>query len=362
MGGKRKLKTYNNRSIIKLNILLTILFVMVICVGTAIDNDREEKLLIIANEDKEKILLEEEASKVKEDKIKETIPGIVCWGDSLTAGTGGEGTTYPNTLASLIKNNIYNIPVINMGVGGENTNTIIGRAGSVPFIVGEFTIPKDTSRVEITLKSSNGKSVAPLRQGDAGVNPVIINGIKGKIDIEQNSSDSLQYTYYFTRSEPGYSINVKDGTEVITSATDTYKDYINIIFIGQNKGWDDYNELISQQRSIINKLDRNKEKYLILGLTTGTSDERRGLEQVMANEYGNKYINLRKYLSSNGMQDANLKPTSEDLEYMKKGAVPPSLLVDEVHFTKDGYKLIGQVVYDRLIELEYFKDIEQYIK
>lgn len=362
MGKKRKSKIYNNRSLIKLNILLTILFVMVIWVGTARDNDRAEKLLIMANEENEKIHLEEEGAKSKEDKIKETLPGIVCWGDSLTAGAGGEGTTYPNTLESLIKNNIYNIPVINMGVGGENTNTIIGRAGSVPFIVGKFTIPKDTSRVEITLKSSNGKSVAPLRQGDAGVNPVIINGIKGKIDIEQEPGNSSEYTYYFTRSEPGDSINVKDGTEVITSATDTYKDYINIIFIGQNGGWDDYNDLISQQKSIISKLDKNKEKYLILGLTTGTSDERYDLEQVMANEYGNKYINLRKYLSSNGMQDANLKPTSEDLEDMKKGAVPASLLVDEVHFNKIGYELIGKVVYDRLIELEYFKDIEQYIK
>jgi hypothetical protein len=38
-----------------------------------------------------------------EEDISTYLPGIVCWGDSLTAGAGGNGTTYPNVLESLIK-------------------------------------------------------------------------------------------------------------------------------------------------------------------------------------------------------------------------------------------------------------------
>lgn len=83
--------------------------------------------------------------------IADKLPGIVCWGDSLTSGPGGNAMTYPISLQNSINNAIcsaydpvsslsdeakslvnpddykISIPVINMGVGGETTNTILGR-------------------------------------------------------------------------------------------------------------------------------------------------------------------------------------------------------------------------------------------
>ncbi|WP_290092344.1 hypothetical protein [uncultured Dubosiella sp.] len=38
--------------------------------------------------------------------FKESIPGIICWGDSLTAGAGGDGVTYPNVISSELSSKI----------------------------------------------------------------------------------------------------------------------------------------------------------------------------------------------------------------------------------------------------------------
>ena len=72
------------------------------------------------------------------EKQQESIPGIVCIGDSLTAGTEGG---YPKFLSDALIYNGVRVPVYNIGVGGENTLTIAGRMGAIPFTVYAFTIP-----------------------------------------------------------------------------------------------------------------------------------------------------------------------------------------------------------------------------
>lgn len=254
-------------------IILIVALAFVVVYGSIRDKVKNEKLQAMArkyNLNEQKRSQEEEQLK---QKILQQIPGIVCWGDSLTAGAGGDGTSYPSVLQGLIKQNIYEIPVINMGVGGEDTNTILGRSGVAPFVANAFTIPSDLSEVNILLKSSNGRGVFPLRQNgtnnsDGGVNPVTIDGIEGTISIEQASSASKEFKYYFKRSSEDKTTSVPDGTPVITKATNLYNDYINIIFMGQNGGWTNPDDLISQQKLLISKLGKNKDKYLILGLTS----------------------------------------------------------------------------------------------
>jgi lysophospholipase L1-like esterase len=307
---------------------------------------------------------EQERLDLIKERIVESFPGIICWGDSLTAGAHGNGTTYPKVLEALIAKNVYpNIQVTNCGIGGENTNTIIGRAGSVPYIIStSFTIPSDTTQVKIKFASSNGSSVAPLRQGDCGVNPVIINGISGQIKIEQESSTSKEFSYFFSRSSPGKVVDVEVGTEIITSGSLLYNNYIPVIFIGQNGGWNGIDDLISQQNSIVNSQKKIQDKYLILGLSSGDAIGRTDLEKAMLSYYGDKYINLRKYLSSDGIVDAGLKPTDQDIEAMKIGSVPPSLLSDSVHLNSSGYSLVGKLVFERMVKLGYFDDVVEIIK
>lgn len=341
---------------------LVIILIIILIYGYRRDNIKERQLSTMANEINKGNQKKDAEESLKKQKILDQIPGIVCWGDSLTAGAGGNGVSYPNVLQNLIKKDIYDIPIFNMGVGGEDTNTIIGRSGSVPFIVDAFSIPSDLSKVNIILKSSNGNSVAPLRQGDGGINPVIINGVEGTISIEQKSTTDNDAKYYFNRNTKGQPVSVNQGSQIITNGSKLYKDDIAIIFIGQNGGWKDANDLISQQKSIINTLGKNKDKFLILGLTTGTKNTRADLEQAEKNAFGDKYLNLREYLSTDGMKDANLTPTSEDTKAMNIGSMPQSLLFDKVHFNEKGYTLIGNIVYKQLVQLGYFDSIKNYLQ
>ena len=247
-----------------------------------------------------------------------------------------------------------------MGVGGENTLTISGRNGAIPYVVSqEFTIPKSKIPVEISFTSQNGEKVAPLRQGDRGVNPVLIDGVKGVLSIRQESYDSEEYTYYFTRTTVGDSKSIQPGTEIITAASKENLDYITVIFMGQNGGYTGFEDLIRQQRAIIEHQTANKDRYIIVGLHTGTAESRNALETALENEYGAHYINLREYMSTQAMTDAGLIPTDADIEKMQMGATPDSLLSDEVQFNSVGYELIGKLIYKRMDELGYFNEVRE---
>lgn len=288
------------------------------------------------------------------------IPGIVAYGDSLTAGAGGDGVTYPLTLQSLIQESIYEIPVVNRGVGGETTNTIMARAGSIPFAVNAFTIPSDTSSVEIGLLSSNGGAVAPLRQGDGGINPVKINGIEGKITIEQESYSSKDYKYYFQRTKSGDAVDVSNGTVIEIANNPEFSNYVPVVFMGQNGTYTNFQDLIDQINSILG-MEKSNDKFLVLGLTTGTAVERASLESAMVDAFGDRYINLREYIVENGLEQTGVEATAEDLSAIAVGSVPPSLKSDAIHFNADGYTVIGNAVYERMQELDYFNTVLQMV-
>jgi lysophospholipase L1-like esterase len=275
-------------------------------------------------------------------------PSITCWGDSLTAGAGGGGTSYPGVLASLSGLTVYN-----RGVGGESSATIACRQGGRVILVNNFTIPADTTPVKIAdynnpLKDNFGRVVNPLRQGTGGVNPCYIAGVEGTLSITQTSSND--YEYFFQRTNPGSEVVVDRPTPIITDNHINRRDDIMVIFIGQNGGYSDDNELINQIRSMVD-FSRNKQ-YVVCGLTTGNATSRAALENAMQQEFGRRFINLREYLSTYGVYDAGITPTQADLDAMAVGAVPPSLLSDTVHFNSYGYTVIGNQIYKRLKELE----------
>lgn len=292
---------------------------------------------------------------------KELVPGIVCFGDSLTYGSGGKGVSYPSVLEEELKKDRIYIPVVNMGIGGENTVTIAGRAGAVPFRVEAFEIPEEAVPVKITFLEEEGKAIRPLYQGESGINPCIIGGIEGRISGEKDEQGKM--TYFFTREEAGKGMSVPEGTEVATWASTQFEDYIYIVFMGENGGWkEDAKELISQQQAILSMQEKQKGKYLVIGLPTGTAKEREELEAALEETYGDKFFNIREYMSTEALEDAGMKPTEEDSERMTEGMVPTSLLVDHIHFNAEGYRLLGEQVYARMKELGYFDELEAVVE
>ncbi len=74
---------------------------------------------------------------------------IVCFGDSLTYGTGaGKGQDYPSQLSALMGR-----PVVNLGVPGNTTGQALARIGTV--------IEKDPRVVLITLGGNDLKNRVP---------------------------------------------------------------------------------------------------------------------------------------------------------------------------------------------------------
>ena len=67
-----------------------------------------------------------------EERALHFLPGIICWGDSLTYGEEGDGVSFPQVLRERIAAELLEIPVINMGASGEDSITIAGRGGGIP--------------------------------------------------------------------------------------------------------------------------------------------------------------------------------------------------------------------------------------
>ncbi|MBE5962372.1 MAG: hypothetical protein E7256_13500 [Lachnospiraceae bacterium] len=317
---------------------------------------REEERKVSQQSDEKKKKEEAELKEYKDQQIKNCLPGIVCWGDNMTAGVGGNGVSYPSILRELICQDIYDIPVLNMGISGESSLTISARAGSIDFLIDGVTIPATNTPVEIKFKEYNNYEIAPLRQGNTGINPVTINGIKGTLNIKQENNYDGEYQYFFTRTLLGEETIITDGSKLSIASEGLYNDYIPVIYIGQHGGFDDTKDLINQINAIINVHTQQK-KYIVLGLTTGTKESRKELEEAMQNAFGDRYINLREILCENGLSDCNMEPTEEDLEYIKIGSIPPSLLADDRYFNSYGYIEIANIIYERMQMLGYFDDV-----
>ena len=319
--------------------------------------------------------------------IEQYLPGIVCWGDRLTAGSAG-AVSYPSALEELIKTNITNlydfrstldyadnisrvdwtqykaeIPIVNLGTGEENTYTILGRSGADPYVVYyDITIPAETEQVALYIRSSEGKMVEPLTEGDGGVNPVTIAGIEGTLT---HGSEGYNTTYYFTRLEPGEEIFVPAGTEIVTAAADEYLNYFPIIWIGSYGDYSSAEDLVSQIRLLLEH-HGNPDRYLVVGLCYidiyyggGYNTAFEDFESVMLKAFGDHFINLRKYMASDALADAEMEASKDDEYELSVGRPPQSLRAtkDSREFSATGYKLIGQLIYDRMDQLGYFDEI-----
>lgn len=277
---------------------------------------------------------------------------IVCFGDSLTQGAGGNGISYPSVLKGLVGDNYS---VINQGSGGENTIAILSRQGSVATYVNNIIIPANKTAVKLCqpneyLESNLGINSLLSIAGDmTGINPCYINGVIGNL-LKVDDGNGIYYT--FQRYNDGEETVIDRPTRIFFNATDKYNNSILCLFIGQNGGYNTEEELVEQIRNAIRH--NNSNKYIILGLTTGSNAERASLEKTMQNAFGLHYLNTRKYLYMYGLSDANIEPTAQDENDIKNGVVPNSLRSDSVHLNDKGYTVLGNLVYKKGVELGYW--------
>lgn len=323
------------------------------------------------------------------ETVAQYMPGIICWGDSLTSGSSGNAA-YPYTLQKYINTylcDIYDfrssvpnaedyswlnwneykvsIPVINMGGGQDNSATTLGRAGVEPYVVKRgFVIPAEAEeRVAVTISSPSGETVTPLTAGNAGVNPVTIAGVEGTLTLETKGGVR---TYYFQRLSAGDAVSVEEGAEITTACASEYQDYIHIVWLGTYDALWSADTLVRNVQLLLQRQGQNPERYLVLGPctyngswnTNGTATLE-AIDSAMMQAFGNRYINVRKYLIEDGLNDAGLSPSKTDTQYVSRKEVPDSFRsgAGSADLNGQAYTLIGKLVYERMDRLGYFTEI-----
>lgn len=298
---------------------------------------------------------------------------VVCWGDSLTAPHPG---CYPDALATAL-GSAYE--VINCGVGGENTVTIMSRQGAYPMVLAhDVNIYRDSERrfpvfvgnCDVTAfeSSYNGSKVTPLIQGGweegksaAWVNPVIIDGrefdIRSEAHFWGENGFKFEYNHYLQpRAAVDSSFVLRKGAVIETKAMRELRGaYANVFFVGQNAGFSTVEDYISQIKAMI--AYSGCERYVVVSFHKPNwvvpLEKMPQMEAALKAEFGRHYIALRDYLVRDGLKDAGLKPSEKDAEAVANGEVPPQLMTDGCHFTDAGYALIAAQVAQRFKKLGY---------
>ena len=277
---------------------------------------------------------------------------ISCWGDSKTEGNqDGTGVTYPSHLQTLINNAGINATVNNFGIGGEYSSEVAQRQGGLRLTVQPFTIPADTSKVNISL---NGR----LRIASKHTfNPCYIAGVKGT--IIHDWSDNTQKTFTFQRLEAGDAVEVKYPVGVLSNyMINNRNDDVLVIDIGCNGGYSSIENWIQQIRCMVDY--SHCKEFIVIGLANhlaytfgSTSENYTTLEDKFEKEFGNRYINLRKFYVEYGLATAGLTETSQDTTDIANGIPPASLYKsgDDYHENQHGYKIKAKLVFEKLKEL-----------
>lgn len=305
---------------------------------------------------------------------KKQVFDVVCWGDSITEGNGGNGTTYPSELATLT-----GLTVRNEGIGGETSQSIAARMGALKIMPkGPISLGGNAGdTVTITgeqFVDETGSGIVPraVRNGTGWYGNCYLNGIEGTItnlNVDTTVSPRTLIDLTFTRKNDGESLNVSTGDSVMFTPSGAFvTGDINVIFVGTN-GWsdadgngvkEDKDLLVIIDKTIANTSDPNK--CIIIGRMSGDAwngGTYKAIEDMMAEKYGNRFLNMREFLSnSDNLASVGITATAEDLELIAKGSLPKSLWantdeanVDKVHLNATGYKLFAKGVYNKLVEL-----------
>ena len=295
--------------------------------------------------------LEPRVSQNQEPEVTSPSRRIVCWGDSLTEGTGGEGVTFPKVIEELT-----GIETINYGVYGECSSLIAARQGGNGQHVENISeIPADTEPVPIKIKGDkDGASELWLTFGDAGVNPCMIAGVMGELSIDPEDS-----TKYFTRLEAGEAVAINNDNDTFYThgMLDAREDDILIIWSGSSDGLVEGMTVDIPIDNIRSMLEYSGcEEYVILDYEAvcldGRFDE---WNDALRDAFGEHVLDIREYLLEHGLEDAGIEPTEGDLEDIALGHMPRSIMSDEYHGTGDFYRIIGEQIVEKMRELGYIE-------
>ena len=131
--------------------------------------------------------------------------------------------------------------------------------------------------------------------------------------------------------------------------------FLPVIFMGDDTTpLGDTDALLGKQAQYIG----DHERYIVVGPTKGSRAEMEYFEAVMTAAYGDRFVNIREYMSTNGLASLELEITNDDKAAMDQGRIPPSFLKsDGIHLNDNGTRLLSYLTFERMTDLGYFDEI-----
>lgn len=68
--------------------------------------------------------------------------------------------------------------------------------------------------------------------------------------------------------------------------------------------------------------------------------------------FGDRWLDHRTWLIQNGLDAAGITPTHADLDALAGDAMPPSLTSDGAHFIGSVQRIIGDLIYEKMQDLQ----------
>ncbi len=259
---------------------------------------------------------------------------IICVGNSLTAGAGGGGITYPKVLATLT-----GLKAVNFGVGGQTSTQIAARFGAIPILVSVEgnQIPASGS-VPIISKTVN---ILYNSGRYMGSQKCTLSGIRGTI-----STDDLG-NWTFSRETSGEIVDCPQNTSIIVESKG-YENDIAIFWIGRNNYYQ-LATVMNDIKSCVNYLKPMNKRFLVLSIINGQSEIKGSggynkiisLNDSIRAAYPDNYIDVRSSIIESYQPENKIDSTDHSND------VPPaSLRYDAIHLTGNGYTIVANKIFE----------------
>ncbi len=280
---------------------------------------------------------------------------VICFGDSITEGMG---MPYESNYPSILRRKLDGqIKVINAGVSGETSNSIMSRANAIDFTVtNDIIFEKGQSEAILNRKlfcTIDGGEIC-YRYGvfgkDLPISNLIIDGKPYKMRFEAGKDSEDSHKYILIRSEISAAFTIQKGTKIQYDYSEFYdKIYCIVLLMGANDGGMQIDELIFRYKKIAEK----SVKFIAIIPHYGADYTEKFIEA-----FGNATVNLREYCKEKVWEDYNLTMDETDKQYIGEGILSPKFVYKEVkgdcHLSQVGYEILANLVYEKGVELKYW--------
>ena len=284
---------------------------------------------------------------------------ILCFGDSITEGMGmARKDAYPSVLSANLRGkfNVYNA-----GCGGENSYTIGARGNSLPFtfkndIVFEKGQFEYESNWEI-FQGMNGELMR-LRYGQMGrdlkINRVVIGDEIYDLRFESLGAEEKD-KYILSRKNADFKRVITSGTPLRFDYSHIYnKPYCIVLMAGGNDNFAEdgaVQKVIDRYKNMASLCDR-----FIPLIPHFCGDN---VAKLFYDTFGEICVDLRKYCKEQFWIDNNIQKDENDIKCINEGVMSTRFTYHnnyaDCHLNELGYKILGDLVYKKGVELEFWK-------